>query len=833
MGLALRLHMKLRLKTLTLLMGIVALSAGAIALNSFNPTSEIDHASVTPVDAASDPWASLDYSSYGVSFRNSLAKLIKQTGNKTISYNSNNEVLKKSDASPTHSGAVVPFYHRDTDYTTSWNKEHTWPNSRGAGKSGPGSDPHMLRPTLSSENSSRGNSFYGTGSREWDPASLGFEGARGEAARIIFYVATKYYDTHSTSGTSKATQDLNLSNNPNDSTSKGSMGTLKYLVQWNNEYPVTESEIRRNNYLDSAGFGRNPFIDNPDLANYIYDVNGLRTTPYAGGNTDPDSVYLTLSPSEFSLPVNSSQTINVTLRNAEPSTLVWYAQDSGIVSVTPTGDKSSATVTGLSAGETKVFCYSTDDESAVVSANVKVYDPSVSVGGETYIELDKDSLNVGTYSSTDTTVEVGGVEFSYVEVGNYSGDLQFHKGDSELWNVANNGHIEKIVVTYNKGADGMDVYFGNSVKPNTSKATVSASSDVYTYTPTQPYYDYFMIKNNGSSVSNAEKIEIYYAEAENVDVSSVTIPQDSVSLEIGGTASVNANVLPSNATDKSLTYSSSDNRVVSVSSSGVLTGLMEGKATVTATSVSNPNASASVEVTVLPAKEEGGYKLSISPSEWEMSEGSSLSLHVTTEPELDEGGSIYYSSSDTKVATVSQDGVVTAIKEGRATISARIVGTNDMASMDLTVTFNPNLDKEVAAFDLSFNGKGISGDGSSLTIPASSSASFVLEEPKDLLTITGSAEVEVYAGESEDSLSKIEKDGDSYPVSGKTHFRLSNASSSPITITGISLSVKDAGSTPNPIAGCYGSIGGSIAASVIVLMAISALVVVRRKKNRA
>ena len=569
------------------------------------------------------------------------------------------------------------------------------------------------------------------------------------------------------------------------------------------------------------------------MANYIYDVNGLRTTPYAGGNTDPDSVYLTLSPSEFSLPVNSSQTINVTVRNAEPSTLVWYAQDSSIVSVTPTGDKSSATVTGLSAGETKVFCYSSDDESAVVSANVKVYDPSVSVGGETYIELDKDSLEVGTYSNTDTTVEVGGVEFSYVQVGNYNGDLQFHKGDSELWNVANNGHIEKIVVTYNKGADAMDVYFGNSAKPTTSKATVSASSDVYTYTPTQPYYDYFMIKNNGSSVSNAEKIEIYYAEAGNVDVSSVTIPQDSVSLEIGGTASVNATVLPANATDKSLTYSSSDNRVVSVSSSGVLTGLMEGKAMVTATSVSNPSASDSLEVTVLPAKEEGGHKVSISPSTWEMSEGSSLKLNVTTEPELDENGSIYYSSSDSNIATVSQDGVVTAIKEGRATISARIVGTNDMASMDLTVTFNPNLDKEVAAFDLSFNGKGITGDGTSLTIPASSSASFVLEEPKDLLTITGTSEVEVYAGESVDSLSKIEKDGDSYPVSGKTHFKLSNPSSGAITITGISLSKNDPGSTPSTPSGCYGSIGGSIAAAVVVLLATSALVVVRRKKNRA
>ena len=103
----------------------------------------------------------------------------------------------------------------------------------------------------------------------------------------------------------------------------------------------------------------------------------------------------------------------------------------------------------------------------------------------------------------------------------------------------------------------------------------------------------------------------------------------------------------------------------------------------------------------------------------------------------------------------------------------------------------------------------------------------------DIPTITGTSEVEVYAGESADSLSKIEKDGDSYPVSGKTHFKLFNPSSGAITITGIWLSKNDPGSTPSTPSGCYGSIGGSIAAAVVVLLAISALVVVRRKKNNA
>ena len=73
----------------------------------------------------------------------------------------------------------------------------------------------MVRPSLTSENSARGNHFYGVGAREWDPASCGYEGARGEADRIILYTATAYMGQ------------LELSNNPNESTANHTMGTLK------------------------------------------------------------------------------------------------------------------------------------------------------------------------------------------------------------------------------------------------------------------------------------------------------------------------------------------------------------------------------------------------------------------------------------------------------------------------------------------------------------------------------------------------------------------------------------------------------------------------------
>lgn len=234
-------------------------------------------------------WNGLDFSTYGNTFRGALQKLINNTGNKTIGYSNNNAVLSQSDKALNGDG-IIPFYHGENESITSnWNKEHVWPNSRGAGKTKLGSDPHMLRPTDSKENSSRSNYFYGNGLNDggntWDPASLGYEPARGEAARIIFYCATRYFNTCGTGGSSNGNAAIELSNNPRDNKDLHTMGRLDRLVEWNRKYPVTKQEIRRNEYLYKQGFGRNPFIDHPSLADYIWDSNGIRTSKFDGSWT--------------------------------------------------------------------------------------------------------------------------------------------------------------------------------------------------------------------------------------------------------------------------------------------------------------------------------------------------------------------------------------------------------------------------------------------------------------------------------------------------------------------------------------------------------------------
>ncbi len=211
-------------------------------------------------------WSGLDFSLYGESFRDRLGSLI--SGN-TTSYNNCLSVGARAAAYPNeNSSTFIPFYHNATDAEKTTqnqcNREHTWPDSRGGNLIQ--NDPLVIRPSLKSENSARGNKNYAL-SGGWDPASCGYEGARGESARVILYAATRY-------GKSK---DLKLSNA--FSTSK-TMGTLKDLLAWNAQYPPTDFEKLVNNRYASMGYARNPFVDHPIYANFIWDNNGLRSSAY-------------------------------------------------------------------------------------------------------------------------------------------------------------------------------------------------------------------------------------------------------------------------------------------------------------------------------------------------------------------------------------------------------------------------------------------------------------------------------------------------------------------------------------------------------------------------
>ena len=242
-------------------------SSSTSSTASSTTTSSSSSSSSISSTSSGDPVWNINISLRGAEFRNALQTLMAGKRTRTTTYSECKSIGAKAAAYPNASSSTfVPFYHDTSRLATSseCNREHTWPNSRGTGTEGPGADPFIIRPTLTSENTDRGNKFYGTGNSEWDPASCGFEASRGESARVILYAATMYYK-----------EGLSLSNNPGDSTSLKTMGTLSTLLAWNTTYAPTPIEIQINNYLSNQGYGRNPFVDHPEYASYIWDNNGL------------------------------------------------------------------------------------------------------------------------------------------------------------------------------------------------------------------------------------------------------------------------------------------------------------------------------------------------------------------------------------------------------------------------------------------------------------------------------------------------------------------------------------------------------------------------------
>ncbi|MBO6067661.1 MAG: leucine-rich repeat protein [Bacteroidales bacterium] len=151
-----------------------------------------------------------------------------------------------------------------------------------------------------------------------------------------------------------------------------------------------------------------------------------------------------------------------------------------------------------------------------------------------------------------------------------------------------------------------------------------------------------------------------------VAVSSVSLNQTSITLAVGGTVSLSATVSPSNATDKEVTWSSSNTSVATVSN-GVVKAVGEGSANITA---SAGGKSAVCQVTVNPVRiPVTGISLDL--KEASIYVGETLTLVATVSPADATDKSVAWTSDDPKVATVDPKGVVTAVAPGTCTITAQ------------------------------------------------------------------------------------------------------------------------------------------------------------------
>ena len=183
-----------------------------------------------------------------------------------------NNILYKTDRSLSDSSKVTLFYsHKDVNGTwdqgNTYNKEHVWPQSTGWSKeTTAGADVHHLRPADPTVNSTRGNLPFGEVNGGKEAKLKNGEGSncyyangyfepqdavKGDVARIIFYLLTRYSDADNKSIT-------------------GVAKSMDMLLEWNELDPVDELEMQRNKEGQSQQGNRNPFIDYPELADFIW-----------------------------------------------------------------------------------------------------------------------------------------------------------------------------------------------------------------------------------------------------------------------------------------------------------------------------------------------------------------------------------------------------------------------------------------------------------------------------------------------------------------------------------------------------------------------------------
>ncbi|MBZ9779323.1 endonuclease [Psychroflexus sp. CAK8W] len=226
----------------------------------------------------------------GNALRKAIRDIIAEEGVVKIhTYSDIIDILKSADQSPSNSNQVWLAYREESrpkylyqlssSGTGFWNREHVFPRSRGSFFSieedeiatginewwetnadslrHANSDAHGLRATDANENSSRGNKHFGSiNNIDSYAGPSGTQGSfRGDVARAVFYLAIRYNDLFVVNGFPDVT---------------GQLGDLETLMQWHTYDPADDFEMNRNNVVYTWQNNRNPFIDYPELVDYIW-----------------------------------------------------------------------------------------------------------------------------------------------------------------------------------------------------------------------------------------------------------------------------------------------------------------------------------------------------------------------------------------------------------------------------------------------------------------------------------------------------------------------------------------------------------------------------------
>ncbi|MBD5260528.1 MAG: hypothetical protein HDS38_00145 [Bacteroides sp.] len=317
-----------------------------------------------------------------------------------------------------------------------------------------------------------------------------------------------------------------------------------------------------------------------------------------------------LNQDNLSITEGDSATLAATIDPADATdqTINWSSSDENIAVVSANG--AEATVTALAPGYVEIYAFASNGMTATCCINVEVR--LIDVTG---VSLDQSELNLtegdtawlnATVSPDDATDKT----------------LIWTSSDESVVRVSENGEV-------------------SAVSPGNATVTVTSSNGMTAF----------------CSVTVTARV---------IAVTEVVLDNTSLEMTEGDTVSLTATVNPADATDKTLTWTSSDASVASVSENGEVQALKSGTATITVSSANGKTATCVVSVAKKIIEVTG---ITLSNTELKMTEGDAATLTATVNPSDATDKTLTWTSSDASVASVSANGEVQALKAGTATIT--------------------------------------------------------------------------------------------------------------------------------------------------------------------
>lgn len=294
---------------------------------------------------------------------------------------------------------------------------------------------------------------------------------------------------------------------------------------------------------------------------------------------------------------------NVTLKAVE-----WSSSDETVALVSKKG-----LVQGLKAGTAEITCSSTDGSGVKGSITVTVTEnTNKPVAGKEYFYNLKGGVG-NPYFSDDTFFQM------FADADNGGHGLQAGEGTYIKLKVAGNCEIDfhncrydnamDVIATNSKGDVVGSVHFPGQEKYASEPQEIFKLDDYHTTLAYVGPADTLTLTytNAGKTASYLHDLTVKpLTNINSVTGITVTAADNATTVKAKGTLQLSAAVTPAEATSKTVSWSSSDETIATVSSAGVVTGVAKGPVTITATAIDGSNVTGTIDLTVTVADPEPG-----------------------------------------------------------------------------------------------------------------------------------------------------------------------------------------------------------------------------------